>query len=87
MGSESLGPLRVSSGVGATPLLFVVFRSLIRRIRLRHPVDMIDGAFKSSFQVIKTLSDHPHEDLFQIFVSHFEILFLMRTVHPSSLKV
>ena len=37
--------LRVSSGVGATPLLFVVFRSLIRRIRLRHPVDMIDGAF------------------------------------------
>ena len=44
-------------------------------------------AFKSSFQVIKTLSDHPHEDLFQIFVSHFEILFLMRTVHPSSSKV
>ena len=45
------------------------------------------SASKSSVQVIKTLSDHPHEDLFQIFVSHFEILFLMRTVHPSSSKV
>ena len=45
------------------------------------------SASKSSVQVIKTLSDHPHEDLFQIFVSNFEILFLMRTVHPSSLKV
>ena len=32
---------------------------------------------KSSFQVIKTWSDHPHEDLFQIFASNFEILFLM----------
>ena len=35
------------------------------------------GASKSSVQVIKTLSDHSHEDLFQIFVSNFKILFLI----------